>query len=262
MRRLFAIVGSLLGACLLALALAPAAGAATVNYVALGDSYSAGVGAGGTTSGGDCDRSTNAYPALWAAAHSPASFTFAACSGAKTSDVLSSQVSSLSSSTTLVSLTIGGNDAGFSSVMQSCVLGSTDSCVSAVNTAKTFVETQLPAKLDTTLQTIHSDAPNATIDFVGYPDFYDLAVTDCIGLSQEDHVALNGAADDLDSVVSAAAGRNNATFVDVRSAFNGHELCDDTEWLHSITWPIGDSYHPTAAGQQSGYLPPFTGAAG
>src|SRR5882757_8164160 len=213
MRRLFAIVGSLLGACLLALALAPAAGAATVNYVALGDSYSAGVGAGGTTSGGDCDRSTNAYPALWAAAHSPASFTFAACSGAKTSDVLSSQVSSLSSSTTLVSLTIGGNDAGFSSVMQSCVLGSTDSCVSAVNTAKTFVETQLPAKLDTTLQTIHSDAPNATI-------------------------------------------------VDVRSAFNGHELCDDTEWLHSITWPIGDSYHPTAAGQQSGYLPPFTGAAG
>jgi len=146
--------------------------------------------------------------------------------------------------------------------MQTCVLSSTDSCISAVNTAKTFVETQLPAKLDTTLQTIHSDAPNATIDFVGYPDFYDLAVTDCIGLSQEDHVALNGAADELDSAVSAAAGRNNAAFVDVRNSFNGHELCDDDEWLHSITWPIGDSYHPTAAGQQSGYLPPFAGATG
>lgn len=262
MRRLFAIAGSLLGAFLLTFALAPAAGAASVNYVALGDSYSAGVGAGGTTSGGDCDRSTNAYPALWAAAHSPASFTFAACSGATTTDVLNSQVSSLSSSTTLVSLTIGGNDAGFSSVMQTCVLGSTDDCVNAVNTAKAYIQNQLPAKLDTTLQTIHNDAPNATIDFLDYPDFYDLSVTDCIGLSQQDHVAINSGSDTLASAVSAAAARNNATFVDVRSSFSGHELCDSTEWLHSITWPIGDSYHPTAAGQQGGYLPAFTRATG
>jgi lysophospholipase L1-like esterase len=262
MRRLIAISGSLLGAFLLTLALAPAAGAAAVNYVALGDSYSAGVGAGGTTSGGDCDRSTNAYPALWAAAHSPASFTFAACSGATTTDVLNSQVSSLSSGTTLVSLTIGGNDAGFSSVIESCVLGSTDDCVSAVNTAKTYIQNQLPAKLDTTLQTIHSDAPNATIDFLDYPDFYDLSITDCIGLSQEDHVAINSGSDALAGAVSAAAGRNNATFVDVRGKFSGHELCDNDEWLHSITWPIGDSYHPTASGQQGAYLPALTGATG
>jgi len=260
--RLSAVAGSLLGASLLTLALAPAAHASAVNYVALGDSYSAGVGAGGTTSGGSCDRSTNAYPALWAAAHSPASFTFAACSGATTTDVLNSQVTALSTNTTLVSLTIGGNDAGFSSVMETCVLESTDDCVAAVNNAKTFIQNQLPAKLDTTLQTIHRDAPNATIDFLDYPDFYDLSVTDCIGLSQQDHVAINSGADALANAVSAAAARNNATFVDVRGSFAGHELCDNDEWLHSITWPIDDSYHPTAAGQQDGYLPPFSKAAG
>ena len=26
-------------------------------------------------------------------------------------------------------------------------------------------------------------------------------------------------------------------------------------WLHSVTFPIGDSYHPTAAGQSGGYYP-------
>lgn len=262
MRRVSAVLGPLLAALLLTVALAPAAHAAAVNYVALGDSYSAGVGAGGTTSGGDCDRSTNAYPALWAAAHSPASFAFVACSGATTTDVLNNQVSALSPSTTLVSLTIGGNDAGFSSVMESCVFGSTDDCVDAVNTAKAFIHNQLPARLDTTLQTIHSDAPNATVEFLDYPDFYDLSVTDCIGLSQEDHVAINSGADALADAVAAAATRNNATFVDVRGSFAGHELCDSTEWLHSITWPIDNSYHPNAAGQRGGYLPPFTRAAG
>jgi hypothetical protein len=54
--------------------------AATGGYVALGDSYSSGVGAGSyISSSGDCKRSTKAYPYLWAASHSPSSFAFTAC---------------------------------------------------------------------------------------------------------------------------------------------------------------------------------------
>jgi lysophospholipase L1-like esterase len=90
----------------------PAQAASAVHYVALGDSYSSGVGAGSTS--GSCVQSPNAYGPLWAKANSAASFTFAACSGARTSDVINSQLSSLSASTTLVSITIGGNDANFS----------------------------------------------------------------------------------------------------------------------------------------------------
>ncbi|NEE11464.1 lipase, partial [Streptomyces sp. SID7499] len=60
--------------------------AAAGGYVALGDSYSSGVGAGSYLSdSGDCRRSTKAYPYLWQAANSPASFDFVACSGATTS---------------------------------------------------------------------------------------------------------------------------------------------------------------------------------
>ena len=113
---------------------AAASAASSVHYVALGDSYSSGVGAG-DYSDGSCDQSSNAYPVLWADANAPASFANETCSGATTSSVLSSQLSPLSSSTTLVSITVGGNDVGFSSVMETCVLESTSSCVSAVDAA-------------------------------------------------------------------------------------------------------------------------------
>ena len=237
----------------------PAKAAPAVNYVALGDSYSSGVGAGSTS--GSCGLSPNAYPALWATASSPASFTFAACSGATTSDVISSQLSSLNSSTTLVSITIGGNDVGFSSIMETCVLESTSSCESAVSAAEQYTNSTLPGQLNTTLADIRSHAPNAKIIVLDYPDFYDLSVSFCIGLSAADHQALDNGINDLDGVIQAAAANNGDSFADVRAQFSGHELCDGSGWLNSITLPIGNSYHPTATGQKDGYLPVFSTAA-
>ena len=237
----------------------PAQAASAVHYVALGDSYASGVGAGGTS--GSCAQSPNAYPALWAKANSPASFAFAACSGATTSDVVNSQLSSLNASTTLVSITIGGNDAGFSSIMETCVLKSTSSCESVVAAAEKFVSDTLPGRLDTTLTDIRAHAPNAKVVVVGYPDFYDLSAWLCIGLSSADHQALDNGVNALDSALQAAAAKNGATFADVRSQFSGHELCDGAGWLNSVTLPIGNSYHPTATGQKSGYLPVFSAAA-
>jgi len=246
-------------------AAAPAAGAASaVNYVALGDSYSSGLGAGNyVSSSGSCDRSTDAYPEQWAGANSPATFTSVACAGATTADVLSSQVSALNTSTTLVSITIGGNDAGFSSVMETCVLLPTSSCLSAVATAEAFMASQLPARLDQTLQTIAADAPNAKVVVLGYPDLYDLSKSSsCVGLSTSDRTALNQGANDLDAAIQAAALANHDTFADVRGQFAGHEICDSDSWLHSVDiFAISSSYHPTAAGQELGYQPVFTAAA-
>ena len=237
----------------------PAQAAPAVHYVALGDSYSAGVGAGSTS--GSCAQSPNAYPALWAKANSPASFTFAACSGAKATDVISSQLSSLSASTTLVSITIGGNDASFSSTMETCVLKSTSSCESAVSAGEEYVNNTLPGQLNTTLADIRAHAPNAKVVVLDYPDFYDLSARLCLGLSRADHQALDNGVNDLDGVLQAAAAKNGDTFADVRSEFSGHELCDGSGWLNSVTLPIGNSYHPTATGQKDGYLPVFTAAA-
>jgi lysophospholipase L1-like esterase len=237
----------------------PAQAASAVHYVALGDSYSSGVGAGSAS--GSCGQSPNAYPTRWAAAHSPASFTDVTCSGATTSGVISGQLSALGSSTTLVSITIGGNDIGFSSVMETCILHSTGSCESAVSAAEHYANTTLPGLLNTTLADVRAHAPNAKVIVLGYPDFYDLGAWFCLGLSRADHKALDNGINDLDGVIATATANNGDTFADVRAQFSGHELCDGSGWLHSITLPIDSSYHPTATGQQDGYLPVFSAAA-
>ncbi|WP_035796128.1 SGNH/GDSL hydrolase family protein [Kitasatospora mediocidica] len=242
--------------------LASPANAATVRYVALGDSYSSGVGAGNyTSSSGSCERSTSAYASLWAAANAPSSFTFVACSGATTGDVLNSQLSALSSSTTLISLTIGGNDAGFSNTMETCVLDGTSSCLSAVQTAEAYANNTLPALLDNLYAAIHAKSPSAHVVVMGYPELYQINGSCWFGISDTSRSAINGAADTLDSVISQHAARAGFTFADVRGNFSGHEICNDDPWLHSTTLPIDQSYHPTADGQQYGYLPAFTAAA-
>jgi len=236
-----------------------------VRYVALGDSYAAGIGAADDTADrGGCARSADAYPEQWAAHHAHASFVSEACDGATTAGVLSGQVQALSARTTLVSLTVGGNDAGFSHVMDACVLQFWDSaCRSAVSAADTFVARTLPGRLDATLQAIRARAPAAKVVVVGYPDLYDLSQSPgCLGLSTAKRAALDQGADALDRAMSAAAARNGAVYADVRDEFAGHEICDSSQWLYAVTFPLGDSYHPTTAGQELGYLPAFTAAAG
>ena len=240
------------------------ASASTVIHVALGDSYSSGVGSGSyIADSGSCLRSTKAYPQLWANAHGPSSFVFAACSGAKTTDVTANQLGALTGATSLVSISIGGNDVGFSDVMLTCVVYGTSACVAAVNAAENTARTSLPGWLDTVYNNIRSHAPNARVVVLGYPRFYH-DVWYCIGLSSTSRNKINEGADVLDRVISAAASRHGFAFADVRSAFaNGHEICDSGSWLHSVDWSnLTESYHPTASGQSGGYLPAFSANAG
>ncbi len=242
------------------------ASAATSNYVALGDSYSSGVGSGSyISSSGNCLRSTKAYSALWASAHTPSSYASVACSGATTTDVIDNQVSALSAATTLVSITIGGNDVGFSSVLENCVIHGTSTCVSDINAAENQARTSLPGLLDTAYAAIRAHAPNARVVVLGYPRFYDLGAWFCVGLSSTSRSKINEGADVLDGVISAAAARHGFSFGDVRSRFAAnHEICDGSaSWLHSVDWTdIVQSYHPTASGQSGGYLPALTAITG
>ncbi|MGY0487487.1 SGNH/GDSL hydrolase family protein [Streptomyces sp. WG-D5] len=237
--------------------------AAATGYVALGDSYSSGVGAGSYDSAsGSCKRSTKAYPALWAAAHSPSSFNFTACSGARTGDVIANQLGPLGTGTGLVSLSVGGNDAGFADVMTTCVLYSEATCLSRINEARTYVTSTLPGKLGDVYSAITLKAPSARVVVLGYPRFYKLSGTCVAGLSENERSAINSAADLLNSTIKQNAQARGFTFGDVTTTFAGHEICSGSSWLHSVNWTnIGESYHPTATGQASGYLPVFTSAA-
>ncbi|EFL38455.1 MULTISPECIES: SGNH/GDSL hydrolase family protein [Streptomyces] len=244
------------------LGLAQPASAAGDNYVALGDSYSSGVGAGSYTSeSGACQRSTKAYPQLWASANAPSSFKFVACSGATTSSVSSGQLGSLSSATTLVSVTAGGNDVGFADVMQTCVLQSEATCVSRVNTAVSQIQNYLPGKLDSLYSGIRSRSPQAHVVVLGYPRFYKLSGTCIAGLTETERGAINDASNVLNGVLAKRAANAGFTFSSVVDEFTGHELCSGDAWLHSVTIPVSNSYHPKAVGQSSGYLPAFRSVA-
>ncbi|MEU4094319.1 SGNH/GDSL hydrolase family protein [Streptomyces sp. NPDC026673] len=259
--RFVSAASALLLTAALALIGAGSAQAAGPVYVALGDSYSAGVGSGSYDgSSGNCYRSSKAFPRLWANTHSPSGFSFTACSGATTTDVLNNQLGPLNASTTLVSISIGGNDAGFADVMTTCVLSSDSTCLSRINQARDFANNQLPARLDAVYNAISSRSPSARVVVLGYPRFYKLG-TGCIGLSETKRRAINDAADLLDTVTAKRAADHGFAFGDVRGTFTGHELCSGSAWLHSLTLPVYESYHPTASGQSGGYLPVFTAAA-
>ena len=119
----------------------------------------------------------------------------------------------------------------------------------------------MPGKLDSVYTAIRDRAPNARVVVIGYPRFYKLGAT-CVGLSETKRKAINDAADLLDSAIAKRAGAHGFTFGDVRTTFTGHELCSGSSWLHSVDWfNIGQSYHPTAAGQSGGYLPVLDSAA-
>ncbi len=260
---LLALAGAaLIGAVTGLLVAGPASAAGTIRYVALGDSYSSGVGAGGYDSSG-CSRSSRSYPALWAASHSVTSFTLAACGGATTSDVLNSQVGALSASTTLVTITIGGNDTGFVEVVTTCLLGTDGACTVAVDAARAYATQLLPAKLDSTYAAIRSHAPNARVIVLGYPRLFELTAScGLFGMDLAKRRTLDGAADALESTTAARAAAAGDTFVDARPAFAGHGICAGQPWINSTTWPVTDSYHPTGTGYRSGYLPALDGVTG
>lgn len=170
-----------------------------------------------------------------------------------TANVTNNQLGPLNSTTGLVSITIGGNDAGFSDVMTTCVVSSDSDCVNRVNQAESFAQNTLPARLDAVYNAIRAKAPNAKVVVLGYPRMYTLNVF-CVGLSDTKHRKIDEAADVIDNVIASRAAAHSFVFGDVRSTFSGHELCSGDDWLHAlVASPSWESYHPTATGHSSGY---------
>jgi lysophospholipase L1-like esterase len=224
------------------------AAAAAPSYVALGDSYASGDGTGvyyNTT----CYTSPYSYPPL-VAARAGYALTFAACSGATTSSVISSQLGSLNAATALVTIQVGGNDAGFTSVMESCALYYF-TCQSSINNADNYIQNSLPAALNRTYSDIRADAPNAKVLVVGYPHLFTAAGATCgFNLLTSSHErSLNQTADLLDGVIASAAAGHSFTFIDPRASFASHELCSSAPWLNNDTIPVQESYHPNIPGE-------------
>jgi lysophospholipase L1-like esterase len=241
-----------------ALCAASAAPASATRYVALGDSYSSGTGTRTYYDSG-CQRSVYSYPYLVHNAHPAWTFVHAACSGAKTGDILNTQYTSLTSGTNWVTYTIGGNDAGFSSVITECAQPwwSSD-CDGAIDQAQAYIRNTLPGRLDLVNNKIKSRSPTAKVIVLDYPHLFmgeDCNAATWFSPAEEDR--LNYTADLLRSALKAAATRAGTNFVfkDAIPSFVGHAICDSTEWLNGLSNPVGESYHPNTLGHKSGYAP-------
>lgn len=257
LRSLLLLLSSAVAALAGLLAVPGAAQAAGPSYVALGDSYSSGVGTRSYTSeSGSCQRSTSAYPQLVAAARGY-SLTFKACSGATISTVTNSQLSALGSGTDYVTISVGGNDAGFTGVLTECAQpGWMSDCDAAIDKARTYISATLPGRLSTLLASIKSRAPNAVVVVVGYPRIF--MGEDCNAatwFSPAEETRLNSTADLLNAKLSAAASAKGFKWANPTSRFTGHAVCDDPEWLNGLSNPISESYHPNKLGHSSGYKP-------
>ncbi|WP_211241726.1 SGNH/GDSL hydrolase family protein [Patulibacter minatonensis] len=225
------------------------------TYVALGDSYSSGLGAG-RPDGTACRRSADAYPARVAAERPGTILRTVACAGARIPDV-TGQLVALGPGTGLVTLTVGGNDAGFTSVIARCALPMwVTRCAPPVRRAQRTIRSVLPARLDRLYAEIRRRAPAATVVVAGYPRLFN--GTDCgpfTFFSRGDQRLLNATSDLLRTTLRARASAAGFLFADVTPAFGGHAVCDGDEWLNGLSRPIRESFHPNARGHAEGYAP-------
>lgn len=226
----------------------PVGAASASDYVALGDSYSSGTGSRDYYDE-NCQRSNYSYPAL-TAQRLGAALDLQACGGATVAGVTANQLGALDAGTDYVTMTVGGNDAGFGDVMFECAKpGWASDCDAAVDGAQAYIRDTLPGSLDGLYDRIASRAPNATVVIGSYPRLFN--GEDCNAgtfFSPQEEQRLNATADQLAGVIGEQASAHGFGFADVRDAFAGHAVCDSVEWINGLSNPVEESYHPNRAG--------------
>lgn len=227
---------------------ASAAHRATVVYDALGDSYASGYGV--PPYDGACGRSASAYAEQLNRRSGIDLDDFVACAGATTATLVSGgQLDALDAQTDLVTLTIGGNDIGWSSAVVACLAGTDPECAAATAATRSRITAQLPALLDSLYTQVARRAPHARIVVTGYPRLFSPYYGPYLGASAPEQRALNDGANLLNKVIATAAKKHRFTFVDVTNRFRGHGVNAPHAW---VTGPYDPAaFHPNADGYRA-----------
>ncbi|HEU5159613.1 MAG TPA: SGNH/GDSL hydrolase family protein [Streptosporangiaceae bacterium] len=248
------------------------------GYVALGDSYSAGEGAyeipADLAPGNRCHRTSRAYfHAIADTFPFRRGSAFWACSGATTGDILRGghgqppQLSRVTADTSLVTLSIGGNDIGFARVLAGCVVRFPWSEGCQAQGAQIDAKMRaLRAALRDVLGKIVVAAPLARVIVVGYPRIFSETSGqdfDNIGIGDQRWLNLRARAlDDLirevalaaDRQIVAAYGAGSVEYVDAFDAFAGHEIGAKDPFVNGLDVDLSAlsaearSFHPNAGG--------------
>ncbi len=248
------------------------AGTAQAQYVALGDSYTAGPLIPNPVLPIGCLKSSNNYPRL-TAPRIGQSLKDASCSGAKTTHMTSPQdvsidgpnppqFNSLSAGTQTVSITIGGNDIGFSSIAQDCITLNPfgNPCkkkyiVNGVDTISQRIAAAAPS-VDAVLDGIRARSPLARTFVLNYPAIFPETGLGCfpqMPISWTDAPYLRAKQQELNAMIAGQAAANGARLVNWYAASIGHDACkgSSTRWVEPLipgNWAA--SIHPNRRGME------------
>jgi hypothetical protein len=242
-------------ACFLLLLVAPAGAAAADRYVALGDSFASGVGTNSYTLSSSCKRGVFAYPYLISQQRPNTALDFVACSGATTSSLMANQIQAVNTATTIVTVTIGGNDIRFADLIAQCTLGE---CSSTLDSTKASLTTVLASRLDTVYAAIRNQAASgARVAVLGYPRIFGSASCfGTLGVSTTERTKANQLAEALDGVIAARAAFYGFTYKSALASWSTHAVCSSSPWLNGLNiFNTTESYHPNRNGNSQGYVP-------
>ncbi|MBD8871121.1 SGNH/GDSL hydrolase family protein [Nocardioides donggukensis] len=246
------------------------------QYVALGDSYTAGPNIPPVDNASEgCFRSSANYPSLVAGAVEPAQFVDRSCGGATTQNMTSEQrtitgqvppqFSALTEGTDLVTIGLGGNDFNlFGTLIGYCpTLRREDPqgapCRKALRTSEgeDGLAMRLPELTDRlvgVVEGVRERSPDARILLVGYPEIIPERGTcpDLLPLARRDYRYADKIADGLNEAVADAAEAADVTLIDVAEVSAGHDICGDEPWVNGQV-PATDAqlYHPFPVHQET-----------
>ncbi|MFE6870350.1 SGNH/GDSL hydrolase family protein [Kitasatospora sp. NPDC057692] len=262
----------------------------TGPYVALGDSYTSGLKISpqvGEPKG--CSRSAVNYPSLVAKALglSGERFRDVSCSGARTVDLTGAQstdggsnppqLDALTTATRLVTVGIGGNDAGFMEVVGQCakenlvdaLKGLVGSDRAAAPCRDSYAAAdggdQVQRKVDAAgerlgqqLKEIKRRSPQAQVYVVGYPALLPGDPASCApvlgsAVAGGDLGFLAEKEQQLNAMLKRRAEAAGAVFVDLAGPSAGHDMCagEGARWVEPPFPAHGlAAIHPNAKGQE------------
>ncbi|WP_077799929.1 SGNH/GDSL hydrolase family protein [Streptomyces sp. JHA26] len=271
-RRVMTATVAVVGTLVLGVDAAAADTTPSLDYVALGDSYSAGSGVLPVDPTNLlCLRSTANYPHV-IASRTGARLDDVTCGAAETKHFtqaqypgVAPQVEALDADTDLVTLTIGGNDNGtFVNAVTACGTagllsgGRGSPCKDRHGTSfDDQIEANTYPALKEALRSVRAKAPNARVAALGYP-WITPATADpsCflkLPIASGDVPYLRGIQAHLNQVVRRAAEDTGVTYVDFSQVSEGHDACRaaGTRWIEPLLF--GHSLvpvHPNALGER------------
>jgi lysophospholipase L1-like esterase len=217
---------------------------AAPRFTVLGDSYAAGPLIPAPLPPFGCLKSSSNYGHLAQLQLRYAELRDPSCSGAETEDMTQvqnvspgpnpPQFDSLSADTALVTLQIGGNDIGFSSIAEDCVsytpFGSPckDQYTAGGQDEISRRIAETGPKVDAVLDGIHARSPQARVLVVNYSAIFPQTGNGCypqMPVARGDVAYLRAKQQELNGMLAEQAAANGARLVDVYTASRGHDAC-------------------------------------